>query len=73
MEINRRPKRRDLVLFVLLHLAIVTVCGVAIWQMVGGVIGPAIEGTMTEVAARLPMVAGLLVVLAVLAASARRP
>jgi hypothetical protein len=72
METGRPPKLRHLVAFVLLHVVIVAACGVAIWQMVGGVVSPGIERIAADVTPRLPMVAGLLVVLAILAASGRR-
>jgi hypothetical protein len=73
METDRRPRRRDLALFVLLHAVIMTASGVAIWQVIGSAVGPEIGRTVSEVAPRLPMVAGLLVVLAILATSGRRP
>jgi hypothetical protein len=73
METGRRPRRRDLVLFVLLHAVIVAASGVAIWQVISSAVGPEIGRAVGEVAARLPMVAGLLIVLAILATSARRP
>jgi hypothetical protein len=67
MGTEPRPRRRFLVLLVLVHVAILAIGLAMLWPLVGSLAGPAAEG----VTARLAAAAGLVVVLLALGFGAR--
>jgi len=70
MKIERRPRVRDLVLFVFLHVLIFAACGVVIWHVAAPLVGSWVDWVGQTMSAHPHNAGGLLIVLVILAMSA---
>ena len=66
MEIGRRPRLRDLALFVFLHVLIIAACGTAIWHVAAPLAGSWVDWVGRTMSAHPHNAGGLLVVLVIL-------